>query len=247
MLSIFVKSLLMQIPPLYEAVQRYRDRKFHKVGMLSQSFAQHGEDVKLLNILRAAHATGKYIDIGCNHPFRLSNTYLLYLNGWRGLCIDALPRFNEGFKRFRPEDIFHCVAVGEEEGELPLFEFESDVLTTLDPELAKSYVARGHNLHKQSKIKVCTIDTVLETHKFTPPLSLLSLDIEGHELSALRSINLEYWRPEFICMEVLTADGHRNNLAIEYLIEKGYQMDFDLGLNMVFRRSVRSMENEYAV
>lgn len=246
MSSTSIKSLLIQVPFLYEAVQGFRDRKFHKAGMLSQSFSQHGEDVKLLSLLREAHATGPYLDIGCNHPFRLSNTYLLYLNGWRGLCVDPLPRFKDGFKRFRPDDIFQCVAVGEDEGELPLFEFESDVLTTLDSELAEAYMARGHRLHKQSEIKVRTIDSVLESRQLVPPLSFLSLDIEGHELSALRSINLDYWRPEFICMEVLTADGRRNEAAIEYLADNGYRLDSDLGLNIVFRRAAQTAENKYA-
>lgn len=233
-----IKSLLIRVPPLYEAIQTFRDRKFHKAGMLAQSFSQHGEDVRLLNLLRSAQTKGSYLDIGCNHPFRLSNTYLLYLNGWRGLCVDPLSRYGNVFKHFRPDDIFHCAAVGENNGELSLFEFESDVLSTLDSDLANTYIARGYRLRKKSVIQICTIDSVLEAHHFEPPLSLISLDIEGHELSALRSINLAYWRPVFICMEVLTADGHRNEEAIEYLTDNGYSPDTDMGLNIVFRRAV---------
>jgi len=246
MSSTSIKSWLIRVPFLYETVQGFRDVKFHKAGMQSRSFSQHGEDVKLLSLLREAQATGSYLDIGCNHPFRLSNTYLLYLNGWRGLCVDPLPRFKAGYKRFRPDDTFQCVAVGEEEGELPLFEFESDALTTLDPQLAEAYQASGHRLLKQSKVSVRTINSVLESHRLSPPLSLLSLDIEGHELSALRSINLDYWRPEFVCMEVLTADGQKNDAAIEYLDRNGYRLACDLGLNRVFRRAAQPAANEDA-
>lgn len=246
MLSKTIKSLLIKFPPLYEAAQTFRDRQFHKSGMLAQSFSQHGEDVRLLNLLNDAHARGSYLDIGCNHPFRLSNTYLLYLSGWRGLCVDPLPRFGGMFKLFRPDDIFHCAAVGEDEGEFTLFEFESDVLTTLNPELANAYIARGYRLRNKSHIKICTIDSLLEAHHFQPPLSLISLDIEGHEISALRSINLSYWRPLFICMEVFTADGHRNEEAIRYLAGNGYNPDGDLGLNIVFRRVDQPEKHEHA-
>ncbi len=138
-----IKSILIRVPPIYEAVQTFRDRKFHGDGTRSGSFAQHGEDQRLLGLLRDAGATGPYLEVGCNHPFRLSNTYLLYLNGWRGLCVDPLPRFSRAFKRWRPDDIFECAAVREAKGNPPLFEFESDVLSTLDATLAEAYVARG--------------------------------------------------------------------------------------------------------
>jgi FkbM family methyltransferase len=232
-----IKSLLIRFPPLYEAIQAYRDRKFYRVGMQSGSFSQHGEDVRLLDLLRDANAGGPYLDIGCNHPFRLSNSYLLYLNGWRGLCVDPLPRFADSYKHWRPEDIFHCAAVGAVEGELPLFEFESDVLSTLDASMAEAYKTRGFRLLRQSVVQVRSIDDLLEYHRFVPPLSLLSLDIEGYELPALHSISLSHWRPAFICMEALTADGRRNEAAIEHLSVNGYRAEVDMGLNIIFQRA----------
>lgn len=232
-----IKSLLIRFPLIYGAVEALRDRKFHRKGVQFGSFAQHGEDIKLLALLREENANGPYLDVGCNHPFRLSNSYLLYSNGWRGLCVDPLPRFAQSFKRWRPEDIFVCTAVGKVDGELPLFEFESDVLSTLDPGLAIAYKAQGFRLRRKSVVKVCSIDSILQSHSIAPPLSLLSLDIEGHELSALQSINLAYWRPVFICIEALTADGHKNMAAMDYLLANNYRAAVDMGLNIIFRRA----------
>ena len=31
---------------------------------------------------------GIYIDVGCNHPIKFNNTYLLYKRGWSGINID---------------------------------------------------------------------------------------------------------------------------------------------------------------
>ena len=31
---------------------------------------------------------GIYIDIGCNHPIKYNNTYLLHKKGWKGINID---------------------------------------------------------------------------------------------------------------------------------------------------------------
>ena len=232
-----IKSALIKFPLVFEAIQGLRNRRFHREGLRCGTFSQHGEDLRLLATLQDADAKGPYLDVGCNHPFRLSNTYLLYQKGWRGLCIDPLPQFRDAFQHWRPQDIFHCAAVGETAIELPFFEFESDVLSTFDVNLADAYRARGFRLLRKLMIPVVTIDSVLEFHGLTPPLSLLSLDIEGHELSALRSINLQYWRPMFICMEALTADGSRNETAIQYLLEQGYRPIVDMGLNIVYQKS----------
>ena len=32
---------------------------------------------------------GVYVDVGCNHPIKYNNTYLLYKKGWEGINIDA--------------------------------------------------------------------------------------------------------------------------------------------------------------
>ena len=49
------------------------------------SFSQEGEDKILSQMLPKK---GTYLDIGCSHPIKGSNTFLLYLFGWSGTCID---------------------------------------------------------------------------------------------------------------------------------------------------------------
>lgn len=231
-----LKSMLMRMPMAYEAVQGVRDRAFLRRADQAGSFAQHGEDLRLVQLLRQADAWGPYVDVGCNHPFKLSNTFLLYRQGWRGLCIDPLPRFAALYRRWRPEDRFQTLAIGETTGELPLYEFESDVLSTLDPTLAAQYQAQGYPLRRTSAVRVATLNDILAQAGLAAPISLLSIDIEGHELPALRSIDLDRWCPAFICLEALTATGRRNAEAIEYLVERGYGVAADLGLNLILSR-----------
>lgn len=47
---------------------------------------------------------GTYLDIGCSSPIKASNTWLLYLSGWSGTCIDI--RKIRRFRFFRPRDVF---------------------------------------------------------------------------------------------------------------------------------------------
>jgi FkbM family methyltransferase len=231
------KSMLLRTPAVYEWVQSKRDSSWLRVAKARGSYAQHGEDRALLDLLQDSGSRHPYLDVGCNHPFKLSNTYLLYCQGWRGLCIDPLPRFAPLYMRWRPEDRFSNLAIGEVPGELPFYEFESDVLSTLDGALAAQYEAQGYRLRNRSTVRIVRLDTVLEESGLQGPISLLSIDIEGHELPALRSLDLAKWQPELVCLEVATADGKRSVDAVAHLQSQGYEIALDLGLNLVLRRN----------
>lgn len=53
-------------------------------------YSQFGEDVLLDHLFNQIN-NGKYLDIGCFHPFKFSNTAELYRRGWSGVNIDASP------------------------------------------------------------------------------------------------------------------------------------------------------------
>lgn len=53
-----------------------------------KSFSQSGQDL-FVNAIFDGKRDGLFLDIGCNHPIELSNTYALEQElGWRGLLID---------------------------------------------------------------------------------------------------------------------------------------------------------------
>jgi FkbM family methyltransferase len=153
------------------------------------------------------------------------------------VCIDPLPRYQKLYQRWRPQDRFVRTAIGEVEGELAFHEFESDVLSTLDPQLAALYQQQGYRLLRRASVRVARLDTVLLEAGLKGPISLLSIDIEGHELPALRSIDLQRWQPALVCLEVATADGQRNHGALDHLTGQGYAVLLDLGLNIVLGRT----------
>ena len=47
---------------------------------------------------------GIYIDVGCNHPIKHNNTYLLHKRGWEGINIDADEKSIKEFQNFRKKD-----------------------------------------------------------------------------------------------------------------------------------------------
>ena len=48
---------------------------------------------------------GVYIDLGCNHPIKFNNTYLLYKRGWSGINIDSDFDSIKLFNKFRSNDL----------------------------------------------------------------------------------------------------------------------------------------------
>ena len=47
---------------------------------------------------------GIYIDLGCNHPIKHNNTYLLHKRGWEGINIDADKKSIKEFQNLRKKD-----------------------------------------------------------------------------------------------------------------------------------------------
>ena len=72
---------------------------------LEKSFSEEGQDIILKSIFRNVEI-GTYLDIGSFKPEYLSNTYKLYLAGWRGVCIDGNPSLKRIWAEKRPEDIY---------------------------------------------------------------------------------------------------------------------------------------------
>lgn len=45
---------------------------------------------------------GFFVDVGAHSPTRFSNTMALYLRGWRGFNVDAMPGSMTPFRRLAP-------------------------------------------------------------------------------------------------------------------------------------------------
>ena len=110
------------------------------------------------------------------------------------------------------------------------------VMTVVALAIANSPLSASYLAVLDTRIGITAGPLVLEESALQGPISLLSIDIEGHELPALRSLDLARWQPELVCLEVATADGKRSVDAVAHLQANGYEIALDLGLNLVLRR-----------
>jgi hypothetical protein len=81
------------------------------------SFSQFGEDLAVLrwldDELGSANVHHIYVDAGCFHPIRFSNTLLLNKRGWRGINIDMSQHKIDLFNQERQRDFNVCAALSD--------------------------------------------------------------------------------------------------------------------------------------
>ena len=181
---------------------------------------------------------GYYIDVGCFHPKKHSNTFRLYRKGWRGINIDVDSIKLDVFNLARPDDDNICCAVGSNPGTATLYSFGHYLLiNTLDQDKAKEYVRSGF-FCEETPIRVRTLTDIVESSRFKDKhIGLLNIDVEGYEESVLRSLDFNKYRPSVILVE-FHGDSidllQKDNRYLLLTTELGYEMVNWTGLTVFF-------------
>ena len=177
------------------------------------------EDLNIQNYFQNKK-NGFYIDVGCFHPLDRNNTYLLYLNNWRGINIDVSQFSIDLFNFLRPDDYNIKCAVSEKEQIVKIFfQKELSQLSTIDEDQAKK-VFQGKIRSKE--IQAYTLNQIIEKSKYhNKEIDLLDIDAEGADFKVLLGLNFEKYKPKLICVEI-----HNKNIKgdkiYDLLINKGY-------------------------
>lgn len=195
-----------------------------------QYYGQNGEDIFVTNFFEKHHK-GVYVDIGAHHPIRFSNTYLLYLAGWRGINIDPLPGSMSIFKKERPDDVNLEVCISEHSEDVRYFSFEEPAYNTLSEDRANEVITKGYSkLHSVINVSSETLSSILKKHiPAQSNIDLMTIDVETMELSVLRTNDWDIFLPTLIILESLVSKNCsvfevKNDPAIAFLIEKGYSV-----------------------
>ena len=99
--------------PWLGTIRRYLYALIDVYSSIQKTYSQHREDIWFKNALTSLDAdAGIYVDVGGNHPTRLSNTYLLYRSGYRGLIIEPNIELARLQRRFRRNDTVVAVGCG---------------------------------------------------------------------------------------------------------------------------------------
>ena len=175
-------------------------------------FGQEGEDILLTRVF-GNKTNGFFVDVGAHHPTRFSNTYMLSLNGWSGINIDANQHSINQFELTRSRDINICSSIGVNDVSRKYFCFAESALNTFDEEIAQMYVRNGHKIDRIESLKTTGLGVLLDANvKPGTFIDLLNIDVEGLELEVIRSNDWSKYAPVVVVVEIL-------NVTVEQAIE----------------------------
>lgn len=230
----FLRALKSQLAPKLRRLERNYSENQKK------SYSQCGEDLiiqQLISTLGISNVT--YLDVGAHHPTYLSNTYLFYVNGGRGVCVEPDPSLIDAFLKKRPLDTHLNCGVGvASNGEAEFFIMSTSTLNTFSKDEAERYQSYGNQkILKTIKIELKTINDILATH-FKKCPTLVSLDVEGLDYQILQNFDFTKYRPEVFCLETLSYTEDRSERKLTEIIDlmhaNGYKTYADTYINTIF-------------
>jgi hypothetical protein len=145
---------------------------------------------------------GIYIDLGCNHPIKYNNTYLLHKRGWNGINIDSDLTSIKTFNKFRKKDFNIKALISSDKNKMKYYFYhDRSALNTVDKYLMKS---RKIKPKKIITTETTTLDDIIKKSPFkNKKINLLSIDIENHEYEALKKFKFKNYKIDLIVTECL--------------------------------------------
>lgn len=235
-------TTVFKLLPLLDAIRLnillFVRRYIFKFGKIN--FSQTGEEIVIQWILKDIKQ-GFYLDVGCHHPYKISNTFQLYINGWHGIAIDANPTLIEKWKRKRKNDIPLVAAISDEEKEVTFYEFKESEVNTMDEGMVQEWKQK-FNYRSERKLTTQTLTSILD--KYLPEnqkIDLLTVDVEGNDFNVIKSIDLSKYRPKLIVVEIHGFDlsNIEENEIYQYLVTQQYTLVSFATMNGYFLDTTR--------
>ena len=230
-----LKNIALKVLPPSLKSRLERKVRQHINNPAFQSFGQFGEDAYIKKLFESRGIkSGFYIDVGAYSPIMLSNTYVLYRLGWRGVIVDISSETIEQFREIRPKDIAVQKGISSEVGESTFYSWGQSAFNTISEEIALQ-------IDQDSKPVSTTVETTTLAdliNDCVPKdkiIDFLSVDVEGHDLKVLQSNDWQKYRPTIICVEDHDFDGsHFNSEIRTFLQQQNYRLISWIAPNLIF-------------
>jgi FkbM family methyltransferase len=175
------------------------------------SFGLDALDLRLLEFLNRRN--GFFVEAGGNDGLSQSNTaYFERYLGWRGIIIEPIPGLAEQCRVNRPNAIVEQCALVPIGYSADIIEMQycnlmslvrgargSDAADASHIDHGRKYLAPNDYVYTID-VPAKTLTQVLDEHNVSN-IDLLSLDVEGFEIQALRGLDFDRYLPEYILVE----------------------------------------------
>jgi|GEM_PF-1023871 len=231
-----IKTFLVKHFPALGRFKRLGKAWYNNVQPVRPSYSQYGEDKVIVEFL-AGHdlQNSIYVDVGANHPSDISNSYLLYRKGFRGIVVEPNEELIGLFKNFRPEDIALAIGCSNENTILPFHISKTPVLSSFAD-------AWDENVYKTLHLPVMRLDDAIRHVKFDF-ISLLSVDVEGLNCEVLEGACDAISKALLVCLE---CDTDQDRQKFNLLLGNNFELYREMGCNLLFVNKVLSQRQRIA-
>ena len=212
-----VLGLRDRVISLRSEMQRARRAAFERAGSLRYSRpALHEMDRKLDQIIDRDR--GFFVEAGGFDGYTQSNTYYLErFRGWRGILIEPMPELAAQARRNRPTaEVVRCALVACDHPDAWIDMDFGDLMSTVAGPASREWTTPGLLLgwrdHRVERVPARSLSDVLD-EAGSPAVDLLSLDVEGHEATALAGLDLGRHAPAWILIEMHDLEVGRKQIA----------------------------------
>ncbi len=155
---------------------------------------------------------GTFFEAGAHDGFTQSNTYFLErFRGWTGVLVEPVPElYAKAAARRTRSKVVQCALVAPEAAGKPVRVQFGDLMSSVgdDPRHAAGGLATAGRRGYAVEVPGRTLDEVLR-EAGVAALDLMVLDLEGHELDALRGMDFDRVRCQWLVIELLDPSAQR--------------------------------------
>jgi FkbM family methyltransferase len=178
-------------------------------------YSQFDEEVIIRHFFNDRR-NGFYLDVGCAEANLNSTTYYLEQHlEWKGIGIDALDGYRFSWEELRPKSKFVSVAITDHSGDTIKF-YDAHHLSSTKEDWVKRY--GWTEKPKPIEVNTMTLNDLLKKEG-VKKIDFMSIDIEGSEPPALTGFDIEYYKPELVCIEYATNEEK----ILDYFNKHGYK------------------------
>jgi FkbM family methyltransferase len=175
---------------------------------------------------------GFFVDIGAHDGITGSNTYIFEQLGWEGICVEPQSDVFLQLKKFRNCDCYNVAISSQSNESVEFFKaYGENTLSGLNEGMDESHKNRAKESGKTKviKVKTMTFNEMMEKYPHVKNIDFMSIDVEGHEMEILKTIDFEKYS-----FRLLTIEKSEPRKIKELLNQKGYKILMELGPDIMF-------------
>ncbi len=220
-----LKGFIINYFPFLGKYKRFLKIVYDTWMPVKKSYSQYGEDVYINTELKKYQLKDElYLDIGANHPSDISNTYLLYRKGFKGIIIEPNEELIGLFRKFRKRDITLMIGCSNESTMLRFNISKTPVLSSFSDN-------RTVNTYKQVYLPVMPLDLAIANIPCSM-ISLLSIDVEGLNHEVLQGATQSIKKSLLLCIEF---DTDYEKGLFDMVLKDEFDLIHTFSCNLIYR------------